>query len=483
MRQTTDPGNCCGYVTANPADVSAFRAEDGSPDGALRAGRAAGVDDDGHPGRARAGRGARRGRHHDEPGEGQTRGGGGTGEARDEPAARGGASGVRPPAARGRRDRQATDDDEQQAEQRRQPAGRCRSGRASRWRSSRRAPRGRNRRRPRSARRSRSGRSSRSASWRRGGGARRRGWSRRSRPRPLRRSAATRPLRPERRLGGGAQVLVAGRRRRALRRGERDATTQRRRRRSRSYWSETRKAWASASSASRPPAAKACAASPVVFALATPSSLSSAPLPSWASASQSSASSRGRRPTRRRGAPGRRSAVASASLAHPSASMLFAEATVGALLGEQEVDRVGAQRLTGAHERDDSERLADGRGVVARVEPAVDREVGEAARLDGALGGLELGDEVDAPKAVGSPPWATTAMIALAVGPGVGRREVGAHVVATLSSTQAKEASAWVEPASAPSRPASRRSCSRRRGSRRSPGRRSGRHRRRACGR
>src|SRR6187399_2885297 len=35
MRHTTDPGYCCGYETENPEDVSAFRADDGSPEAHL----------------------------------------------------------------------------------------------------------------------------------------------------------------------------------------------------------------------------------------------------------------------------------------------------------------------------------------------------------------------------------------------------------------------------------------------------------------
>ena len=66
------------------------------------------------------------------------------------------------------------------------------------------------------------------------------------------------------------------------------------------------------------------------------------------------------------------------------------------VVAQQEGDRLGADRLTRAHQGDDRERLADGVRVVARVEPAVDGKVREATRLDGALGRLQLRDEVEA---------------------------------------------------------------------------------------
>src|SRR5690606_36053182 len=62
------------------------------------------------------------------------------------------------------------------------------------------------------------------------------------------------------------------------------------------------------------------------------------------------------------------------------------ETAVVALLVEEVVHRLARDVAGGATDCDDPEGLADGVGVVARREAAVDRQVGEPARLDGAEG-------------------------------------------------------------------------------------------------
>ena len=97
------------------------------------------------------------------------------------------------------------------------------------------------------------------------------------------------------------------------------------------YWSGARNACAAASSASRPLAAKAWAATPVVFAFGMPSALSREPSPACAAASQTQGRLRGCRGAgsdERLGGEGGRVRVADARLAVEGA----AEAAVGALL-------------------------------------------------------------------------------------------------------------------------------------------------------
>ena len=152
------------------------------------------------------------------------------------------------------------------------------------------------------------------------------------------------------------------------------------------YWRETRKAWASASSVSRPPAAKACAATPVVLAFATPSVLLTLPSARWMAARLSSASPAAVAPPAASSACAA-NAVASGSLAARRVPDRASEAAVGALLRQQDLDRGVGDALARPEQRDDGERLADGVRVVA-----VDRDVAEAPL--GVLQPLQLLDEV-----------------------------------------------------------------------------------------
>ena len=162
-----------------------------------------------------------------------------------------------------------------------------------------------------------------------------------------------------------------------------------------------------------------------------PSALSNPPSEPWSAASRSRASAAAA-PDPAATSAWAAKAVASASLEQVSSPIVAAEPAVGALLGEEDVDRGGGHALAGADEGHDREGLADGVRVVARGEAAVHRQVGEPSRLHGPLGGPQLVDEVEAAERGRVAPVGDHGEERLGRRAGVGRGEVGTDVAADV---------------------------------------------------